>query len=69
MKFGETPVAVYTEPNYPTTIEELKEKIQQVMENLESQPIRDAFQNMRRRAFACLEQNGGHFNENRLPHF
>ena len=65
MKFGEE-YAVFNDP-FPTNIPMLKQKIVDVMDNLNAQHIRDAFQNIRRRAFACVEAKGGHFNEDKMP--
>ena len=66
MKFGEWPLAVFTDP-FPQSIPELMQKILTVHEGLDPENIRKAFQNMRARAFALIEAKGGHFSEDKIP--
>ena len=66
MKSGESPHAIFSHP-IPQSIPELKEKIQTVMDALNPDNIRRAFQNMRARAFALYEAKGGHFSEDKIP--
>ena len=66
MKFGEYPHAVFVDP-FPQSIPALKQKIQMVMDGLNPEFIRKAFQNIRARAFALIQAKGGHFSEDKIP--
>ena len=58
--------SVYNDP-FPTSIPMLKEKILVAMERLSEEQIRHAFQQIRRRAYAVVAAQGGHFNEDQIP--
>ncbi len=66
--FGRVKSLVYAHPR-PQTLDELKEKIREVMRSLDPTEIRAAFQSMRLRAHACLSVQGNHFKKRDIPHF